>query len=110
MQIPNSDNAVIEQDKLVLYLLDVEHLRGGSKAKLLNSLGYDSKNWQQLANDLRLQHLQLDVLGERETLWGKRYDIVAPLTGPNGDTVLFHSVWQIDLGTDRPRLITMYPE
>jgi hypothetical protein len=24
--------------------------------------------------------------------------------------VMFHSVWQIDLGTDVPRLITMYPE
>jgi len=58
MQIPNADKAVIERDKIALYLLDV----------------------------------------------------VAPLTGPSGDTVLFHSVWQIDLGTNLPRLITMYPE
>jgi uncharacterized protein DUF6883 len=47
---------------------------------------------------------------KRETLWGTRYDIVAPLTGPSGDTVMFRSVWQIDLGSDQPRLITMYPE
>ncbi len=110
MLIPNADKAVIEQDKIALYLLDTEHLRGGSKAKLLISLGYDAKHWQQLAEDLRFQHLQAEFLSKRETAWGSRYDIVAPLTGPNGDTVLFHSVWQIDLGKDRPRLITMYPE
>lgn len=53
MQIPNANRAVIEQDKLVLYLLDVEHRRGGTKAKLLCSLGYDVQQWQQLAVDLR---------------------------------------------------------
>jgi hypothetical protein len=26
------------------------------------------------------------------------------------DEPMFRSVWQIDLGTDRPHLITMYPE
>ncbi len=110
MKLPNAVNTVIEYDKLVLYLLDTDHLRGGSKAKLLHTLGYNAKNWQQLAADLRQQHVSADVVSERETAWGKRYDIVAPLTGPSGDTVLFHSVWQIDIGTNRPRLITMYPE
>ncbi|MCG8450897.1 MAG: hypothetical protein MI725_15125 [Pirellulales bacterium] len=110
MKLPNVENAVIEQDKLVRYLLDTQHRRGGSKAKLLDSLGYNAANWQLLAKDLRQHHLVADVIGQRDTIWGKRYDIVAPLTGPSGDTVLFHSVWQIDLGTDCPRLITMYPE
>jgi hypothetical protein len=110
MKLPNAENAVIAEDKLVAYLLNVNHRRGGGKAKLLNSLGYEAEQWKQLAEDLCQQHLMADVVEQRDTEWGWRYDIVAPLTGPSGDTVMFRSVWQIDLGSDCPRLITMYPE
>jgi len=70
MNLPNAENAVIERDKLVLYLLDTDHLRGGSKAKLLYSLGYHSDNWKQLADDLRRHHVSADVVGERDSAWG----------------------------------------
>ena len=110
MNLPNAENAIIAEDKLADYLLDVTHRRGGSKAKLLHSLGYESRHWQRLADDLRRQHLTAEVIEQRETTWGRRFEIVAPLTGPSGDTVMFRSIWQIDLGTNYPRLITMYPE
>jgi hypothetical protein len=110
MKLPNADNAVIDHAKIVDYLLDIEHPHGGSKARLLVSLGYSPADPWQLENDLRSMHLPEDVLATSQTRWGIRYEIVAPLTGPSGDSVLFRSVWQIDLGTDAPRLITMYPE
>jgi len=110
MKLPNAVNAIIEDHKLIEYLLNPNHRRGGSKAKLLSSLGYSEQAWQRLDNDLRQQHLTADVVEARDTIWGRRYDIVAPLTGPTGDTVMFRSIWQIDLGSDLPRLITMYPE
>ena len=43
MKIPKADKAVIAKDKLCDYLLNPVHRRGGSKAKLLLSMGY-SKN------------------------------------------------------------------
>lgn len=110
MKVPNAENAVIDQAKIVRYLLDVDHPDGGSKARLLISLGYTPANWQQLEDDLRKMHLTEDFVEPKETVWGTRYEVVAPLTGPTGDTVVFRSVWQIDLDTDAPRLITMYPE
>jgi hypothetical protein len=110
MKVPNATLAIIEQAKLVSYLLDVDHPQGGTKARLLVSLGYSAANWQQLDSDLRSTHLAEDVVATSLTVWGSRYEIVGPLTGPTGDTVLFRSVWQIDLGTNTPRLITMYPE
>ena len=110
MKLPNAENAIVEVSKLVEYLLNSSHRRGASKAKLLHSLGYNASDYQRLIEDLRLQHLTSDVIDERDTLWGNRFDIVAPLTGPSGDTVMFRSIWQIDLGLDTPRLITMYPE
>ena len=110
MKVPNAQNAVIEKEKTSSYLLNLEHKRGGSKAVLLYSLGYAADLWERLAEDIRRDHLTSDAIEIRETSWGKRYDVVAPLNGPSGDTLMFRSVWQIDLGLDYPRLITMYPE
>jgi filamentous hemagglutinin len=110
MQIPNAVNAAIERSKLVDYLLNVDHPQGGSKARLLTSMGYSIADWPQLEADIRSLHLSEDYVEISSTLWGNRYEIVAPLTGPLGDTVMFRSVWQVDLGHNAPRLITMYPE
>lgn len=110
MKIPNADSAVIAQEKLCSYLLNPAHRRGGSKAKLLLSMGYSADDWQVLATDLRVHHLNAEVACEAESEYGKRYEIVAPLCGPGGSTVNFRSIWQIDTGTEHPRLITMHPE
>jgi hypothetical protein len=110
MKLPNAENAIVAEDKIVEYLLDIDHRRGSSKAKLLYSLGYEVQHWRLLAEDILHEHLPAEVVEQRDTIWGKRYEIVAPITGPTGDTVLFRSIWQIDLGAGYPRLITMYPE
>jgi hypothetical protein len=110
MKIPNSDKAIIASEKITQYLLNIDHPHGGPKARLLLSLGYSNAGWQQLEMDLRGMHLTEDVVETQQTIWGLRYEIVAPLNGPSGDTVVFRSIWQTDIGTDVPRLITMYPE
>ena len=110
MKVPNAAQAVIAQDKLCDYLLNLAHRRGGSKARLLTSIGYRPDEWQRLEADLRRQHLTHDVDQVVDTDYGPRYEIVAPLNGPGGLTVTFRSVWQIDIGTDAPRLITLFPE
>jgi hypothetical protein len=110
MKIPNAERAVIAEEKLCKYLLNAEHRRGGSKARLLLRMGYTMEGWQQLEEDLRASHLTRDVERVTDTEYGPRYELVAPLTGPAGLSILFRSVWQIDSGTDVPRRITIYPE
>ena len=109
-KLSNADKAVIAPDQLREYLLNPDHRRGASKADLLLSLGYRTGEQQRLEADLRRQHVPADVATTLATDYGIRYEIVAPLVGPNGRIVLFRSVWQIDTGTDYPRLITMVPE
>jgi hypothetical protein len=58
---------------------------------------------------LRVQHLSLDVTRTHQSEYGVVYEIEGPITTPNGRTVRFRSVWQVDTGTDVPRFITMYP-
>ena len=52
----------------------------------------------------------MEVDCQSSTEYGERYEIAAPLSGPAGWSNQFRSVWQIDTGTQVPRLITMYPE
>jgi hypothetical protein len=110
VKVPNADRAVIAVEKIRDYLLNPAHRRGGSKARRLIAMGYSADDWQQLADDLRSQHLGRDVDAQEQNEYGEKYIIIADLLGPVGDSVPFRSVWQIDVGTDVPRLITMYPE
>jgi hypothetical protein len=110
MKIPNGDRAIIEPSKLTEYLLNIEHKRGGSKAKLLIQFGYSPENWQRLESDIRQFHLTADVSIVKETAYGVRYQISANLLTPADRELPVKTVWQIDQGTDVPRLITLVPD
>lgn len=110
MKIPNRENAETAPEKLTEYLLNVGHRRGGPKAHVLSEFGYNAENWQRLVDDLRMFHLSREVDSVRATLYGTRYEIRAPLLTPVGRWLTVRSVWQIDEGTDIPRLITLFPD
>ncbi|MBI5653041.1 MAG: hypothetical protein HZC40_21725 [Chloroflexi bacterium] len=110
MKIPNRENAIIAPEKLTEYLLNIEHERGGTKARLLFEFGYDADTWQRLETDIRSFHLNTQVDVVRETIYGTRYEIHAALKTPSGRSLMVRSIWQIDAGTDFPRLITLFPD
>ncbi|MBS4028867.1 MAG: hypothetical protein KGZ58_09530 [Ignavibacteriales bacterium] len=109
MKLPNRENAIIDSDKIVKYLLNISHKRGGSKARLLMEYGYSISLWNDVASDIREYHLSEDVAQRQETEYGLRYEIVAPLKTPSGRKLLVRTIWQIDIGTDVPRFITLIP-
>jgi hypothetical protein len=110
VKLPNRENARIESAKLTDYLLNINHRRGGSKARLLLASGYTVENWQQLEADIRQYHLNFDVEVIRETAYGVRYEISTALQTPIGRALLVRTVWQIDSGQNFPRFITLVPE
>jgi hypothetical protein len=110
MKIPNSDRAIIESSKITEYLLNTEHQRGGAKAKLLIQFGYSLDNWEKLEEDIRRFHLEQDVDLITETPYGIRYQISANLITPIERPLFVKTVWQIDINTDFPRLITLVPD
>jgi hypothetical protein len=60
-QIPNYERAVIDTVKLQDYVLSNSHPIGRFKAALFQQMGYTEGNWEQFAEDIRTQHLTLDV-------------------------------------------------
>jgi uncharacterized protein DUF6883 len=109
MRIPNADKAIIAPEKLRAYLLNPAHRRGSAKARFLLGCGYRAEAWHILEADLRSQHLTAEIALSKENFYGRRFEIRAPLATPSGRRIVFQSIWQIDDGTDVPRLIAMYP-
>ena len=103
----NADRAIIEEQKLRDYLLNPDHERNNGKWRLFAALGYTQRNWERMAEDLREQHHTQECEFSRVTVHGDNYTIVAWLQGPLGSANI-ESVWQFDLGSDVPRLISAY--
>lgn len=113
--LPNYRAAVIEEDKLVNYALNPHSERGQHKARVFDQvLGFNLANW------MLLQRAILNALPDHqatfstETVFGRKYEVVVPITGPSGRTANVTTIWQYDrLGdetgySDRPRLVTLY--
>jgi hypothetical protein len=109
MELSNRALAVIAQEKLTDYLLNTGHERGGTKARLLEQFGYIVQNWRQLKADIR-SGLGAEVDVVRTTGYGARYEIRMTLQTPFGLPLTVRTIWQIDDGTDVPRLITLHPD
>jgi hypothetical protein len=107
--LKNADRAIIEPEKLRDYLLDPGNAQNGGKAEALFRMGYTRENWQRLESDLRDQHLILEATFDDVTIYGIQYVVVAPINGP-ARRANMKSVWQYDVGSEVPRLITAYPQ
>jgi filamentous hemagglutinin len=104
------DKIIIEVRKLRDYLLNPAHPEGATKAQYLSEMGYNQENYEILEVDLCNQHLKCDVQLGKVSIYGVKYEIVAPLVGPNGKKWLIRSVWMIRKSETFARLITLIPE
>lgn len=107
-KLPARD-AIIPPDKLRDYLLSPTHPDGRAKAEYLSRLGYSQDTFQQLEADLREQVLSRNAQPVRASLYGQNYEILGPLTGPNGNTAWVRTIWIVLTGETAPRLVTLIP-
>ena len=101
--------AIVPEEKLRDYVLSPTHPDGKAKADYLARIGYSQERWQQLEGDLRIQHLILEAKPGRVTPWGRKYEILGPLIGPNGGTAWVRTIWIVRHGELAARLITLIP-
>jgi hypothetical protein len=45
IKLPNADKAIVERDKILNYLMNIEHRIGASKAHFFSSFGFSAENW-----------------------------------------------------------------
>ena len=109
MRLPNHNNALLPSEKIRGYLLSDSHPIGRYKAAVFRSLGYESRDSEVLARDLR-KLLILDAAEVGTSEFGTKYAIRGTICGPNGRQSDIVSIWIVRNEEDFPRFVTAYPE
>ncbi len=103
----NTDQVVIEQKKIIEYLLNPEHPDGRSEARLFLNCGFKRKDWQEFAKAIRI-HARKATTTTLETLFGMKIIAEGDLATPSGKTLSVRSIWIVVMET--PILVTLYPK
>ena len=109
MKLPNTENLLVEREKIVDYLLNLLHRYGASKARFFISFGFQLEAWEVLARALREHGQRQEIRRSRQTPFGPRFEVEGKLSTPDGQNPMVRIVWQLDKGQIAPRLITAYP-
>jgi hypothetical protein len=110
MLLPDGDHAVVEDTKLLDYVLNPEHPIGRHHAVLFERLlGITQVNYALLKEQLLRAASSVDIdVGQRGP-FGEKFEMRFPVSGPLG-TRRALAVWMWEPGPGRPRLITCYVE
>lgn len=109
MKLPNGENALIPMSKIERYLLSGTHTVGRTKARFFQSVGYQRANPSVLASDLRSIARTGQVSDVVRTRHGAKYVVDGDLLTPSGSGLRIRTVWIVEAGSNRPRLVTAYP-
>lgn len=109
MKLPNADQAQVDREKITGYLLSATNPDGAGKAKFFARFGFDLKNWEILRAALGMHGVKCVVVKTVESTFGTRYTVEGALETPDGRNPRIRTVWLVEKGSAKPRLITAYP-
>ena len=108
MKLPYSENAYIQEGKLIDYILSESHPVGSSKAKFFRGLGFNESNVDKLI-ELLLKIASNDVKDVKKIVYGTNYVIEGKMKTPKGKIVIITTVWFIGAERSKPSFVTAYP-
>ena len=109
MNLPNGEHAVVEPDKVRDYLLDAAHPDGFGKAAFFTAMGFQREAWETLAEALRQLARDSPVTKSMTSVHGQKYIVDRMVLTSRRQTVIVRTIWIVDKGENRPRLVTAYP-
>lgn len=105
--LPNYENAVIPEEKLINYALD-ESKNFDKAIAFKKALGYDNSNYQELIRAIKNNINKFPTKKMPDLGYGVRYQVILKLTGPNGKNANVLTAWIIDAVTQKTRLTSIY--
>ena len=108
MKLPNAGQAIVAEEKLTHYLLDLSSKAGWGKAKFFLARGFTLENWYAFREALLRHASEHEVSIREDRDDGAIYKLDGEMRMPNGRSDHVHSVWMIDQGKHQPRLISAY--
>jgi hypothetical protein len=109
MQLPSADDAVVLREKVVGYLLNPHHPDGAPKARFFNLVGFEIDEWEVLADALKQLGERSPVVGSVDSAHGTKYIVDGAIATPSGRLAEVRTIWIVDRGQQRPRLVSAYP-
>jgi len=110
VKLPNGEFAIIDDDKILNYILDPLHREGRHHAELFQRLlGIDRSSWTTLQKALRTAARDGEAVEGKRSEFGVKYELRFSMTGPRG-TFTIMSIWMIRTGEIFARLVTAYVE
>jgi hypothetical protein len=82
MQLAGAHAAIVTREKIVEYLLNVEHADGAPKARFFGALGFTVEEWQTFATALREIAVQYPIKSTIESAHGRKYIIEGEIITP----------------------------
>ena len=107
MKLPNALRAWVEAPKIQAYLLNLNHPKGGSKARFFIRHGFNLEHWQQLADAFIFHAWTGEATFAFKKKRGDMWTVLGPMPCPSGKQPLVLSVWCVE--NDIPRLVSAYP-
>lgn len=110
MKLPHLENAYVPEQKIVKYLLNLEHQQGGKdKAIFFMRFGFKIEAWEVLAYAL-LNHAANHDVADSVTLPDRVHDVIeGQLISPDHRNPEIRSIWVIENGSTAPRFVSAYP-
>lgn len=109
MKLPGADKLIVEREKIVHYLLNASHPDNSGKAEFFLDLGFKRSHWQQMASAFRNAAGNHSISKTMASPHGTKYIVECRVEAPSGKVPWVRTVWIVDLGQDKPRLVTAYP-
>ena len=109
VKLPNCQNAVVGERKLVGYLLSPSHPYGRHKATFFRSFGFSADAPEGLTQALIKHAAEHDVAKIEDSPFGLRYIVEGALAAPDGRKPHVRVVWFIETDEDVPKFVTAYP-
>lgn len=107
--LPNARLALVEEQKVVDYLLASRHPAGRAKAAIFQRFGFDVEKWTMLRDALVHHARTAKMMSVTENEFGQKYVLEGGLPAPDGRSLRLRSVWFVNTGEIVPRLVTAYP-
>lgn len=110
MKLPSGDRALVPYEKVERYLLDPAHPEGGEKARFLVLVGYDPERPTVLIADLQRIASEGSLAETIRTEHGTKHIVDGVVSTPAGRRIGLRTVWIVEPDSQRPRLVTAYPQ
>jgi replicative DNA helicase len=109
MKMPNNEQSIVSEDKILGYLLNDNHEIGKHKAAFFKRFGFNITDIDLFRASLILHSYEREIDQVKDSHFGTKYELKCKINTPDKRNPCIVTVWIVENAGDIPRLVTAYP-